>query len=704
MKKTSFILFISLIILQMNAQITKIEPAKAKNDNPLLSTWNTPHQTPPFNQIKTEHYLPAFKESIMMARKDINAIKSNPEPATFANTIVALDQAGATLNRVSGVFFNLFGCDATDELQKIANIIQPMLTQYSNSIYLDDKLFERVKTVYEKERGQLSPVDRMLLDKTYDAFVNNGANLGTEQKQQFRDLSLELSNLTLQFGQNALAATNAWQMHITDKKELAGLPEGDLEIAAQKAKDKGLTGYVFDLSQPSRSAILTYADNRKLREEMYRYSCNIACGGEFDNSNIIKKILLCRQKIANLLGYKNYAEYALHDRMAKNSKNVYELLNELAAYSVPAAKKEMASLTKYAHSLGFKGEIERWDYAYYAEKQKNHLFNLSTEVLKPYFKLENVIDGVFSLATNLYGLEFVKNPKIEVYHKDVTVYEVYRGKQFMAVLYLDFHPRATKRSGAWMTSFREQYIDKDGKDVRPLVSLVMNFTPSTASQPSLLTFDEVNTFLHEFGHALHGMLSQVPYQSISGTSCQRDFVELPSQLNENWATEYDFLKTFAKHYKTGELIPQKYIEQLKKMDLYMAGYASSRQLSFGFLDMMWHTCDAATISDIRQKEHEVFAKFETMPVVKESCMSTSFSHIFAGGYAAGYYGYKWAEMLEADAFSLFQKEGVMNKKVAEKYVKTILSKGGSKPAMEMYIDFMGREPNIDALLKRDGLK
>lgn len=690
--------------MQLDAQIITLASDSKKTVNPLLTEWKTPYQTPPFKQIRIEHYLPAFTTCIDLAKKDIEAIDKNPEAPTFQNTIVALDRAGQKLTRISGIFFNLLECDATPEMQKIATAVQPLLTEYSNSIYLDEVLFKRVKTVYENEYNQLNGVDQMLLKKTYEAFLDNGANLPTDKKEKFKKLSVELAGLTLQFGQNALAATNAWQKVINDKKLLKGIPEGDLEIAKQKAEAKGLEGYLFDLSYPSRRAILTYADDASLRKEVYMNSCNIAYNGEFDNSNVIKNILNCRQQIAQLLGYKNYAEYVLHNRMAKTCDKVYELLDELAEYSIPAAKNEMKSLTDYAHQHGHKGDLQRWDYSYYSEKQKNDLFKLSDEDLKPYFKLENVIDGVFSLAKNLYGLRFETNKSIDVYHKDVTVYEVYKGNEFLAVLYLDFHPRDTKRSGAWMTSFREQYVDEKGKDVRPLVSLVMNFTPSTPTQPSLLTFDEVTTFLHEFGHALNGMMSKVPYQSLSGTNSQHDFVELPSQLNENWATEYDFLKTFARHYKTGELIPRKYVDQLTNMRKYMAGYASSRQLSFGYLDMMWHTIDINEIDDIREAEQEVFSRFETMPVVKEACMSTSFSHIFAGGYAAGYYGYKWAEMLEADAFSLFKEKGVMNKDIANKYVNTILSQGGSKSAMEMFKDFRGREPRIDALLERDGLK
>ena len=681
-----------------------MEKEKIEVRNPLLQVWNTPHQTPPFSIIRPEHYIPAFKAAIETAQREIDRISQNAEPATFANTIVAIDRSGELLGRAAGLFFNLIECDATSEMQEMANAIQPLITDFYNNIYLDDKLFKRVQRVYKNELGDLNEVDRMLLQKSYDAFESNGATLSAGDKARFRELSVELSNLTLQFGQNALAATNAWYLFVTDKRRLKGIPENDLEIAAQKARDRREKGYVFDLSFPSRRALLTYAEDRALRKEMYDHACRIAYGGPNDNCGVIRRILSCRQQLAHLLGYENYAEYVLHNRMAQNSEEVYKLLDELKAYSVPAARREVQSLNDYAHAIGFHDTIQPWDYAYYAEKQKKALFNLSTETLKPYFKLENVIKGVFALASNLYGMRFAEAPDIESYHPDVQVYEVYQGERFLAVLYLDFHPRATKRSGAWMTTFREQWVEDDGREVRPIVSLVMNFTPSTAKNPSLLSFDEVTTFLHEFGHALNGMLSDVPYNALSCTNSQHDFVELPSQLNENWATEYEFLKTFARHYQTGELIPEQYITQLKKMRQYMAGYASARQLSFGYLDMMWHTRDFGGDVDIRAQEQQVFAPLSVLPICPEACMCTSFNHIFSGGYAAGYYGYKWAEMLEADAFSRFREQGVMNRDVARLYAETILSKGGSKPAMEMFVDFMGRKPRIDALLERDGLK
>lgn len=702
MKKHLYFLLFIIFIMQSNAQNNKIKTSG--EENPFFKEWNTPYQTPPFSKIKTSHYLPAFEFAIKEAYRDMEVIKQNSEKPTFGNTIVAIDRMGEKLNRVAGVFFNLLECDATPEMQDIAMKVQPMVTMYSNSIYLDTALFNRVEYVYTHEGSQLKGADKMLLEKTYDAFLNHGANLPDEMKQVFNETSIKLSNQTLLFGQNALAATNAWYMHVTKKKDLAGIPESELAIAAQKAKSKGLVGYVFDLSYPSSSAILKYADNRELRKEMFLQSSHKAFKGEFDNCDVIRQILTYRHQLAQLLGYKTYAEYALHDRMANTPEMVYKLLDELKTYSLPAAKKEIADLETFAHKNGLSGKLERWDYAYYSEKQMKALFNLSTEELKPYFKLENVIQGVFELAGTLYNMKFVPTNKIDVYHPDVTVYEVYRENKMMAILYLDFHPRDTKRSGAWMTTFRDQYVDQSGNEIRPLVSLVMNFTPSTDEQPSLLSFSEVTTFLHEFGHALHGMLSEIPYQSISGTNVQHDFVELPSQLNENWGTEQAFLSKFAIHYKTGEVIPQKYIEQLKSMRRYMAGYASTRQLSFGYLDMMWHTTPPEQIDNILKMERSVFDPLEVMPLVQGACMSTSFSHIFSGGYAAGYYGYKWAEMLEADAFTRFQEEGVMNTKVAEKYRETILSQGGSKPAMELFMNFVGREPNPDALLRRDGLK
>ncbi len=607
---------------------------------------------------------------------------------------------------VSDLFFNILECDGDDEMQATAEKVQPLLVEYENEVYQHPGLFARVKAVYDQQQNDhaLQGADKILLDKTYDAFVAGGANLPEDKKQRYRELSMELANRQLDFGQRSLKATYAWHLYLEkDSPRLAGIPENARAIAAKKAADKGLEGYVFDLSAPDVNTVLTYADDRTLREEVYQHSSKKAYGGEFDNCDNIKEILKCREEIAHLLGYEHYAHYALRNRMAKDLPHVYQLLDELKAAALPAAHREIEELKQFAKNQGFEGEFQRWDLSYYMEKLRQEKFNLDMEKLKVYFPLNQVIDGVFGLATTLYDLRFVPSDEIQKYYPEVLVYEVYRGDKFMSVLYLDFHPRSTKRSGAWMTEFRDQHINADGEDVRPWVSLVMNFTPSTPERPSLLTVDEVNTFLHEFGHALNGMLSEVKYATLSGTHSPRDFVELPSQLNENWLTEPEFLKTFARHYQTGELIPEEYVEQLKNLNRFMAGYLCVRQLSFGYLDMMWHTMSAAKVDDILKLERSIFDTVEVLPVVPGACMSTAFSHLFSGGYAAGYYGYKWAEMLEADAFAMFKETGVMNKETAQRYLETILSKGGSIDAMKMFVNFRGREPKIDALLERDGL-
>ncbi len=678
--------------LQLNAQ----------GDNPLLKEWNTPYQTPPFGEIKPEHYLPAFEYAIQEAKGEVQRIAQAKTEPTFENTIVALDRSGARLNRISSVFFNMLSCNTSDQLQQIAQKVSPMLTEFGNDINLDPALFSRVKQVHDNP-GKLTTEQQQLLDNTYRGFIRSGANLSDKDKETFREISTRMSTLSLDFSQNSLNATNSWFKNITDINELKGIPEIERTLAREKAKSKNLDGWVFDLSAPSYSAIMKYADNRDLRKEFFLKSSSKAYKDQYDNSQVIKDILTCRDQTAKLLGYKNYAEYVLENRMAENVTNVYNLLDELKTYSFPAAQNEIAALNEFASKNGLQGPVERWDMTYYSEKQKNTLYDLNDEMLKPYFKLENVIDGVFGLTSKLYDLTFVPNKDIQVYHPDVQVHEVYRHGKLMAILYLDFHPRSSKRDGAWMTSFREQYIDQNGNDVRPLVSLVMNFTPSTPEQPSLLTFSELTTFMHEFGHALHGMLSEVNYESLSGTSVKRDFVELPSQIYENWAVYQDFLKTFAFHYQTGEVIPESLVKKIRDAENYLAGYYSCRQLSFGYLDMMWHTIDPKTIDDVLKMERRELDKLELLPNVPGACMSTTFGHIFSGGYAAGYYGYKWAEVLDADAFSLFQEKGIFNKEVADSFVKNILSKGGSDKPMNLYVKFRGREPRIEALLKRSGL-
>ena len=693
---------ITLIIILSAMSIYPQENFEGIENNPLVKEWKTPFETPPFSEIKNEDYLPAFKYAMEKGRREIYHLKQVKQKPTFKNTIVYLENSGALLTRISGIFYNMLYCNATPELQEIAQQLAPLMTEYENDISLDKQLFERIKAVYENP-GDLNSEERMLLENTYKSFVRSGANLSDNDKEIYRRLTTELSTLTLKFSENVLGATNAYSKIITDKALLAGIPETALAIAHEKAVRKGSDGWLFDLSQPSYLAVLTYADNRDLRKEFYIKYNTRAYKDAFDNQQTIKMILKDRYELARLLGYGNYAEYALENRMAEKVSRVYDLEDELLKYSLPAMEKEIAELTDYAHSIGFEGKIERWDFAYYSNKHKSSLYDVNDEMLKPYFKLENVIDGVFSLAETLFGLKFVSNSEIDIYHKDVKVYEVYRQGKFMAVLYLDFYPRDTKKGGAWMTSFRDQKKTATG-EVRPLVSLVMNFTPSTEDKPSLLTFDEVKTFMHEFGHATHAMMSDVTYSSLSGTSVPRDFVELPSQLLENWATEKEFLDKFAFHYETGATIPDTLIEKVRKADNYHAGYASCRQISFGLLDMMWHTTAPDKIKNVLKSERSVFDKLEVMPIVKGTCMSTSFSHIFAGGYAAGYYGYKWAEVLEADIFARFKEQGIFNKTVADSYIKNILSKGGTAKPMELYINFLGREPKTDALLKRSGLK
>ncbi len=707
MKKNLLFTLFCLIIMTTNAQKndagSTINKDLVKN-NPLVAEWKTPYETPPFSKIKLEHYKPAFEYAIATARQEVYQIAAQKSKPTFENTIVALDRSGKLLSRVSSVFYNLLSTMTSTEMQGLAQELSPMLTEYSNELYHNAALFSRVQAVYKEKDKLTKNEDKMLLEKTYKAFVNSGALLSEKDKETYNEISLQLSKLTLQFGENLLEATNEFEMLFTDKKELSGMPESSLAIAEAKAKEKGQTGYIFDLTAPSYSAIMKYADDRELRQKFYISYYTRALSGKYDNRDVIREIVSLRSKLANLMGFKTYADYVLQDRMAENPKNVYNLLDQLLEASLPVAQKEVEELNQFAETMGLEGELQRWDFSYYAEKYKNQKYNLTDEMLKPYFKLENVIDGVFNLTKTLYGLTYKENKKIEKYHPDVTIYEVYREKDFLGILYLDFHPRASKRGGAWMTSLREQSIDEKGNNIRPLVSLVMNFTPSTPDNPSLLTFDEVTTFLHEFGHGLHGLFSNVTYESLSGTSVPRDFVELPSQIFENWATDSEFLNTFAFHYETKKVIPQDLVQKIKEVNNYLSGYSFCRQLSFGYLDMMWHTIDPNQIGDIIDMEVESNSKTELFPIVQGTCMSTTFSHIFAGGYAAGYYGYKWAEVLDADAFAYFEENGIYNKKIANAFVDNILSRGGSKKAMELYIDFRGREPQVDALLKRSGLK
>ena len=684
--------------------IPKAQLPELDTSNPLLAEWNTPHQTPPFSEIELSDYEPAFDAAIACSHAEIDAIVANPSKPTFGNTIVALERHGALLDRISGIFFNLLEADTSDEMQQIALRVQPKLTELSNDISLNPELFARVKAVYGKPGRGLSKEDKKLLEDTYQSFARNGAALSDADKELYRKYSSELSAATLQFGQNALAATNAFSINITDPKVVAELPDFVKEGMAADAKARGEKGWTVTLQAPSYVPFLTYSSNRALKEKLWRAYNSRALGGENDNTLVVKQIANLRLKIANLLGYKCYADYVLERRMAENTPTVMAFLDELLSQTKAYADRDYETVGDYAASLGFKGQLMPWDWGYYNEKYKHEKYALNDELVKPYFKLENVRKGVFMLANKLYGLNFTPNDKIEVYHPDVTAYDVTdENGRFMAVLYLDFFPRESKRSGAWMTEFRGAKI-VDGKETRPLVSLVMNFTKPTETAPSLLTFDEVETFLHEFGHALHGMFANSTYQSLSGTNVYWDFVELPSQIMENFGIEKEFLHTFANHYQTGEPLPDELISRLVDASNFNVAYACLRQVSFGLLDMAWYTRNTPFEGDVKAYERQAWAQAQILPTVSETCMSTQFSHIFAGGYSAGYYSYKWAEVLDADAFSLFKQKGIFNEEVANSFRNNILSKGGTEHPMILYKRFRGQEPTIDALLIRNGIK
>ena len=682
--------------------IPKAQLPELDTSNPLLADWNTPYQTPPFSKIELKDYEPAFDAAIACSRAEIEAIVRNPAKPTFGNTIVALERHGELLDRIAGIFFNLLEADTSDEMQQIAERVQPRLTALSNDISLDSALFARVKAVYDNP-GRLRKEDKKLLEDTYKGFARSGAALSDADKELYRRYTTELSGLTLQFGQNALAATNAFTIHITDPKQVAELPEFVREGMAADAAARGRKGWTVTLQAPSYVPFLTYSSNRALKEKLWRASNSRALGGEFDNTEIVKKIAALRLKIANLLGYKCYADYVLEERMAENTGTVDSFLQELLSRTKEYADADYRMVADYAARQGFEGDLMPWDWAYYSEKYKDETYALSDEVVKPYFQLENVRKGVFLLANKLYGLNFTPNPAIDVYHPDVTAYDVTDEKgRFMAVLYLDFFPRESKRSGAWMTEFRGAKI-VDGVETRPLVSLVMNFTKPTATTPSLLTFDEVETFLHEFGHSLHGMLGEGKYASQTGTSVYRDFVELPSQIMENWATEKEFLDLWAVHYKTGEPMPAEIVDRIVAAQNYLAAYANVRQLSFGLTDMAWHTLTEPYEGDVEAFERQSMTPAQVLPAVEGTAMATAFGHIFSGGYAAGYYGYKWAEVLEADAFSLFKQKGIFNREVAGAFRENILSKGGTEHPMELYVRFRGHKPRTEALIEKMGL-
>ena len=673
--------------------------------NPLLATYHTPYHTAPFHLIKTEHYEPAILKGMEMHNEEIEAIINNPEQPTFHNTIVALERSGATLDRTATIFGNLLSAETSDELQAIAQRVMPQLSEHSNNISLNEKLFARIKAVYDSaESTQLNQEDRVLLDKTYDGFIRNGANLQEADKERFRQISSELSVLTLQFSQNNLNETNSYELPLT-LEQLDGIPESVIEAYAQTAKEKDKEGYVVTLHAPSLVPFLKYSRNRELRKQLYMaYNTQCIKDNENNNTEIVKKLVNLRLERAQLLGFQTAADYVLTKRMAENSLNVYQLLNQLLEAYTPTAHKEVAEVVALAKELEDEDfELMPWDWAYYSEKLKEKRFNLNEEELRPYFELGKVIEGVFGLATRLYGITFKKNEEIPVYHPDVETYEVYdENQELLAILYTDFHPRTSKRSGAWMTSFKEQWKDENGNS-RPHVSITMNFTKPSANKPALLTFSEVNTFLHEFGHALHGMFANTTYQSLSGTNVYWDFVELPSQIMENFAIEKEFLNTFAKHYQTNEPIPAEMIQRIVNASNFNVAYACLRQLSFGLLDMAWYTRTEPFEGDVRTYEKEAWAKTQLLPNVPEACMTVQFSHIMAGGYSAGYYSYKWAEVLDADAFSLFKEKGIFNKEVANSFRKHVLSKGGTEHPMTLYKRFRGQSPDIQALLKRNGI-
>ena len=671
----------------------------------LTHHFNTKYNTAPFSKIKNEDFLPAFKKGIELGKAEINAIIRNPTKPTFENTIEALAFSGDVLDRISSIFFNLNSAETSDEMQKIAQEVSPLLSEFGNDIRLNPDLFARVKAVYEqREKLNLNPEQTTLLDKKYKSFSRNGANLPEDKKNQLREIDKELSKLSLQFGENVLAETHAFELHITDENDLAGLPEGTQEAARSLAKSQNAAGWIFTLDHPSYIPFVTYADNRELRKKMaIAFGARAFQNNEFDNQEIVLKIAKLRFDRAQVLGYKTHSHFVLEERMAETPEKVISFSNDLLAKAKPAAEKEFAQLAAFAKELDGIDQLEKWDGAYYSEKLKQQLFSLDDEILKPYFQLEKVLDGAFTVAQKLYGITFEEIFEIDKYHEDVKTYEVKdENDQLVAVFYADFFPRKGKRNGAWMTSFKSQYIKKDINE-RPHISNVCNFTKPTETKPSLLTFNEVTTLFHEFGHALHGMLANTTYPSLSGTSVYWDFVELPSQIMENWCYEPEALALFAYHYETGEMIPMELVHKIKESASFQEGIATMRQLSFGLLDMGWHGQDPSNITDIKTFETEQFAATQLYPDVKENAMSTAFSHIFQGGYSSGYYSYKWAEVLDADAFAYFQEKGIFNKEVATKFKENVLSKGGTEHPMILYKRFRGQEPKPEALLKRAGL-
>lgn len=675
--------------------------------NPFLVPYETPFGTVPFDKIKVEDFMPAFQEGFAREDAEIDAILTNPAAPTFANTIEPLERSGELLARVQMALYNLLSAESSDEMQRVAQDVAPLETEHQSKIMLNAQLFQRVKKVYEDYQSgalTLETEQRTLLQDTYDSFVASGANLNDEDKQTLKDINKQLSLLSLQFGQNLLNATTSYEKIVTDRSLLEGLPDDLIEAASERAKEKGKEGYLFDLTYPSYAPFLRFVKNRDLRREMYMAYNTKSFGGEYDNTEIVKRLVNLRLRKARLMGYPDYASYALRHRMAENETNVYRLLDQLLAAYRPTAEEERRAVEDFASKTDGTSDIQAWDWSYYSNLLKEEQYSVNDSIVKPYFELERVKKGVFSLATTLYGLTFKENKSIPVYHEEVTAYEVYRGEEYMGILYTDFHPRAGKQGGAWMTEYKQQYRDTDGKDSRPHISLVMNFTRPVGDKPSLLTMDEVQTFLHEFGHSLHGLLTRGTYPSLSGTNVERDFVEMPSQIMENYAFEKQWLDTFAEHYQTGERVPSELVEKLKRSANFNCAYACLRQLSFGYLDMGWHTRTEPFEGDVAAAEKQSWKQALLLSEVQGTCMSVQFSHIFNGGYAAGYYGYKWAEVLDADAFSVFRAHGIFDKTTADSFLHNILERGGSEKPMVLYKRFRGQEPTIDALLQRNGIK
>lgn len=658
----------------------------------------------PFDQIKEADYEPAMLKGIEEEDQEIDRIVNNPDAPTFENTIEAMERSGQLLEKVTTVFFNLLSAETTDFLDELAQKMSPILSEHSNKIMLNEGLFKRVKMVYDDHASdqfaRLNPEQKMLLTNTYEGFMRHGALLSDEQKEQLRRISAELGVLSLQFSQNKLKDTNDFVLHLTDDTDLEGLPDSAIDLARQTAKEQNMEGYVFTLQAPSYTPFLTYSARRELREKMYK-AYNTLCTHANENNNvaIVGKIVNLHREMAQLLGYDTYADYALTRRMAEKKENVYQLLNQLIEAYMPTAKEEVEAIRQLYPDL------QPWDFSYYANKLKEQRFNINSEMLRPYFELSNVKKGVFGLASRLYGITFSPNTAVPVYHPDVEVFDVKdKDGTFLALLYCDFHPRASKKSGAWMTSFKEQWTEPDGTNSRPQVSIVMNLSKATENKPALLTLSEVETFLHEFGHALHGIFANTTYRSLSGTNVYWDFVELPSQFMENYSIEPDFLNTFATHYETGEPIPQELIDRIIASRNFNVAYACMRQVSFGLLDMAFYTLKDAFNNDLFAFEREAWHRAQVLPEVEGTCMTTQFSHIMAGGYSAGYYSYKWAEVLDADAFSLFQEHGIFDAKTAQSFRDNILSKGGTEHPMTLYKRFRGQAPTIDALLHRNGIK